>query len=61
MHDARQYLAMRDHDEDDPKKPQPASARFKGDNPLEAQEHHPYKVGPHGRKGDHRDHPIHRC
>jgi|MudIll2142460700_1097286.scaffolds.fasta_scaffold00976_7 hypothetical protein len=52
---------MRDHAEDDPKKRHPTSARSKGDNPLEAQEYHPYKVGPHGREGERRDHRVQRC
>jgi hypothetical protein len=51
--------AMRYEDEQDPKKPQPVSARCKGDNPLESQEYRPRKVGPDDRRDHHRH--VHRC
>jgi hypothetical protein len=51
--------AMRDYDEEDPKKPRPVTSARKGDNALEAQE---YGVGP-GRKDNDRDRHrhVHRC
>ena len=53
---------MRYEYEDDPKKPAPVRSRRKGENQLEAEEHTPWKVGPHGYKDDHRDYHRHvRC
>ncbi len=51
-------VAMRYHDEEDPKKPQPVRAMRKGDNHRESQEHGLRPVGPHGPKHA-RDHYRH--
>ena len=54
--------AMRDEDEEDPKKPQPVSGGRKGDNAAEAQEHGPTEVGPDGKHHDSRYEHMHvRC
>jgi hypothetical protein len=54
--------AMRDEDEEDPKKPQPVSGGRKGDNASEAQEHGPSEVGPDGKSLDVGYHHMHvRC
>jgi hypothetical protein len=54
--------AMRDEDEEDPKKPQPVAVGRKGDNAFEAQEHGPSEVDPDGHGHDSRYHHMHvRC
>lgn len=43
---------MRDHDEEDPKKPHPVTARRKRENAFESQEHEPREVSPDRKRGD---------
>ena len=59
----RSSLAMRNDEDHDHKRPTPVRARRKGESALEAEEHGPYAVGPHGPKDDHRDFHRHviRC
>ncbi len=54
--------AMRDEDEEHPKKPRPVLIGRKGESAAEAQEHGPREVGPDGKKLDSRYHHMHvRC
>jgi hypothetical protein len=54
--------AMRDDEEEDPKKPHPGWGGHKGDNAAESEEHGPDEVGPHGRDHEDRGHHMHvRC
>ena len=59
MCDALLTSAMRDEDEEDPKKPHPASNGRKGENAVESQEHEPNEVGPDGKEHDHSYHHMH--
>jgi hypothetical protein len=59
MCDALPVKAMRDEDEEDPKKPYPVWTGRKGDNAAEAHEHEPREVGPEGKQHDGRYHHMH--
>lgn len=50
---------MRDHDDENPKKPHPFSLRRKGESFAEVQEHEPHEVGPDGIRQDDRDRHLH--